>query len=470
MTMADEGNQYAWPPADRRSLIGKRISRVDGPDKVSGRAKYTYDLHPPGMLYGKVVRCPYAHAKVVSLDTSAAEKMPGVGAVHVVQGAGSEIQWAGDDIVAIAAVDEQTATDALRSIKVEYQPLPHYVDDFSEPKDVPESSGPMETRDLIGMFQNQTPDAQIIQAIQQRGIVFKVSDDMVARMRENKVSENVIKALESAPVKEPQRVTSPFRKESEQIKGSPDEAFQQADAVSEGVYGCPVITHCCLESHGSVSEWPDQEHLFARVSTQNVSGLAGQFSQALNIPAGNIHVHQDHVGGGFGSKFGADRWGVYTAQLSQKAGGKPVRYMLERDAELEVAGCRPSIWARVKVGAKKDGTLLAWQSHSWGTGGPGGGGAPPMPYVVNIPNQRKQHVAVATNIGPARAWRAPNHPQGCLITMSAIEDLSAKLGMDPLDVILKNLQLTAPTEDTYHRANTYRDELMIGADLIRSEE
>jgi xanthine dehydrogenase YagR molybdenum-binding subunit len=177
-------------------------------------------------------------------------------------------------------------------------------------------------------------------------------------------------------------------------------------------------------------------------------------------------VHQDHIGGGFGSKFSADRWGIYTAQVSKKAGGKPVRYMLERDAELTLAGCRPSIWARVKVGAKKDGTLLAWQSHSWGTGGPGGGGAPPMPYVVNIPNQRKQHVAVATNIGPARAWRAPNHPQGCLVTMSAIEDLAAKLNMDPLDLMLKNIQLAAPATDTFNRAGTYRDELLIGADLI----
>ncbi len=202
------------------------------------------------------------------------------------------------------------------------------------------------------------------------------------------------------------------------MKGDPDAGFKEAEVVSEGVYGCPVITHCCLESHGSIAEWTDSDHLFAHISTQNVSGLASQYAQALKIPAANVHVHQDHIGGGFGSKFGIDRWGAYTAQVSKKAGGKPVRVMLERDAELEVAGCRPSAFAKVKVGAKKDGTLTAWQSDSWGTGGPGGGGAPPMPYVVSIPNQRKQHTAVATNIGPARAWRAPNHPQGCLITMS----------------------------------------------------
>lgn len=459
--MADDNTKYGWPAAEQRSLIGKRLSRVDGPDKVSGHAKYTYDVHRTGMLYGKVVRSPYAHAKVVSVDTSAAEKVPGVKAVHVIQGPGTEIHWAGDDIVVVAAVDEPTAADAASLIKVEYQPLPHFVDDFTEPKNVAESTDPLTQRDLFQMFNNDASDEQVIAAVQKRGLAFKVSPEMAQRMKDNEISDNVIKALQSAPVKEaPASSSSPYKKESEQVKGDPDAGFKEAEVVSEGIYGCPVITHCCLESHGSIAEWPDSDHLFSHISTQNVSGLAGQYAQALKIPDTNVHVHQDHIGGGFGSKFGIDRWGAYTAQVSKKAGGKPVRVMLERDAELEVAGCRPSAFARVRVGAKKDGTLTAWQSDSWGTGGPGGGGAPPMPYVLSIPNQRKQHTAVATNIGPARAWRAPNHPQGCLITMCAIEDVAAKLNMDPLDLMLKNIALAAP------RADVYKEELMIGADLI----
>lgn len=464
--MADDNTKYGWPAADKRSLIGKRISRVDGPDKVSGRAKYTYDVHRPEMLFGKVVRCPHAHAKVVSVDTSAAEKMPGVKAVHIIQDAGSEIHWAGDDIVVVAAVDEGAAADAARAVKVQYEPLPHFVDDFNQPKNVAESTGPLTQRDLGQMFNADAPDDQVIAAVQKRGLAFQLTPELMKRLKENEVSDAVIKALQAAPVREPQPVNSPYKKETEQVKGDPDAGFKEAEVVSEGVYGCPVITHCCLESHGSIAEWTDSDHLFSHISTQNVSGLAGQFAQALKIPEANVHIHQDHVGGGFGSKFGIDRWGAYTAQVSKKAGGKPVRVMLERDAELILAGCRPSAYAKVKVGAKKDGTLTAWQSDSWGTGGPGGGGAPPMPYVVNIPNQRKQHVAVATNIGPARAWRAPNHPQGCLITMSAIEDVAAKIGMDPLELMLKNIQLTAPSDDTFHRADTYRDELMIAADLI----
>jgi xanthine dehydrogenase YagR molybdenum-binding subunit len=464
--MADDNTKYGWPAADQRSLIGKRISRVDGPEKVSGRAKYTYDVHRPGMLYGKVVRSPHAHAKVVSVDTAAAEKMPGVKGVYIIQDKGSEIHWAGDDVVVVAAVDEPTAADAARTIKVEYEPLPHFVDDFTQPQNVPENTGPLTRRDLFQMLDDEMPEQQFVATLQKRGLAFKVSPALIKQLQDDEQPENVVKAIQSAPVKEPQPNDSPYKKEAEQVKGDPDAGFKEAEVVSEGVYGCPVITHCCLESHGSIAEWTDNDHLFSHISTQNVSGLAGQYAQALKIPESNVHVHQDHIGGGFGSKFGIDRWGAYTAQVSKKAGGKPVRVMLERDAELEVAGCRPSAFAKVKVGAKKDGTLTAWQSESWGTGGPGGGGAPPMPYVVNIPNQRKQHTAVATNIGPARAWRAPNHPQGCLVTMSAIEDCAAKIGMDPLQLMLKNIALTAPSEDTYHRADTYRDELMIAADLI----
>jgi xanthine dehydrogenase YagR molybdenum-binding subunit len=459
--MPDNPN-YSWPAPEKRSLIGKRISRVDGPVKVTGRAKYTYDVHRKDMLFGKVVRCPHAHAKVVSIDTSAAEKMPGVKAVHIVQGPGSEIHWAGDDIVVVAAVDEATAGDAARAVKVEYEKLPHFVNDFDQPKDVPDDTSPLDQSDLRGMFINQMPEAQIIARINQKGLSFTPGQPVIDAMRQNKVSEEIIKAVQAAKVREGgAKSTSPYKKEVEQVKGEPAAAFKDADVVSEGVYGCPVITHCCLESHGSIAEWTDDDHLMVHISTQNVSGVSNEYAQALKIPAANVHVHQDHIGGGFGSKFGADRWGIYTAQVSKKAGGKPVRVMLERDAELILAGARPSAFAKVRVAAKKDGTLLGWESDSWGTGGPGGGGAPPMPYVVNIPNQRKQHVAVLTNIGPARAWRAPNHPQGCLITMSALEDLSAKLQMDPVGLLLKNIELTGP------RANVYSEELKIASELMQ---
>src|SRR5437588_2835431 len=143
---------YAWPDAQHRTLIGTRVTRVDSPAKVSGQAKYTYDVHRPDMLYGKVLHCPYAHAKVVSIDTSAAEKMPGVRAVHIVQGPGTNIHWAGDDIVAVAAVDEPTAEDAIRAIKVKFQQLPHLVSDAEPPHGAAQEQGPLSMDDNDDML------------------------------------------------------------------------------------------------------------------------------------------------------------------------------------------------------------------------------------------------------------------------------------------------------------------------------
>ena len=102
--------KYDWPEASQRRLIGKRIKRIDGPAKASGRAKYTFDINRPGMLFGKVLRSPYAHATVKSIDTSEAEKLAGVKAVRVIKAAGKEVQWQGDEIAAVAAEREEVAT------------------------------------------------------------------------------------------------------------------------------------------------------------------------------------------------------------------------------------------------------------------------------------------------------------------------------------------------------------------------
>src|SRR5688572_20772297 len=108
---------YKWPEPAKRTLMGKRISRLDGPDKVSGKAKYTYDVKRPEMLYGKILRCPHAHARIVSIDISAAEKMPGVKAVKIIDPAGTEVHYAGWEIAAVAATEEHLAEDAARAIK-----------------------------------------------------------------------------------------------------------------------------------------------------------------------------------------------------------------------------------------------------------------------------------------------------------------------------------------------------------------
>ena len=451
---------YSWPTADQRTLIGKRVTRVDAPAKVSGRAKYSYDYFQPGMLFGKILRSPYAKARIVSIDVSAAEKMPGVKAVEIIQKVGATVLWEGDEIAGVAAVDEPTAEDAIRAIKVKYEPLPHLVSDAEPPANTGSLAGPVSDDDIYNALSTQMPDQDLIDLLQKNGVSFHPDADFLKDLKDSEVPDAVIQAVAKAPYHEVKGARSNFQKSAAIKQGDPDQALSAAEVTSEGLYGIPVITHCCLETHGSTAEWTSKDHLVVHLSTQNVSGIPGQMADPLGIPAANVREKQDHVGGGFGSKFAADRWDITAAKLSRKAGGKPVRMMLERDSELKVAGARPSAFARVKVAASKDGTLTGWQSQSWGTGGPGGGGMPPIPYVFNIPNQRKEHTAIFTNMGPARAWRAPSHPQAALITMAALEDTAAKLKMDPLDFFLKNIDLAKPRQDVY------REELGIAAELM----
>jgi xanthine dehydrogenase YagR molybdenum-binding subunit len=374
---------------DKRSIIGKPYKRLDGPQKASGRAKYCSDLRPKGMLFGVYLTSPYAHARVTSIDTTAAEKTVGVKAVHVVSPAGTEVQWAGTEIAAVAATTEEIGRDAVRKIKVEYEVLPHLVKD-----------------------------------------------------------EDLGKAGARA------------KAAGEKLVGDPDKAFQEAEAVSEGQYGIPVVTHCCLETHGQVIQWQgDQIHVFP--STQDVTHYAGSLGPNLKVPIANIHVKQDYIGGGFGSKFAPDSWGQVGAFLSQKAGGLPVMLFLDRATDQTIAGNRPSAYAKIRIAGQKDGTVTAWQSDSWATGGFTGGGSPPLPYIIDtIPNQRLHHTSVSVNAGPNRAWRAPNNQQASYLTCSALEDFAAKIGMDPMDVFHKNVSY-APSA----RVETYRYQLQKAAEI-----
>jgi xanthine dehydrogenase YagR molybdenum-binding subunit len=242
--------------------------------------------------------------------------------------------------------------------------------------------------------------------------------------------------------------------------GNVEEALAKADVKIEGEYGIPVITHCCLESHGQVAElrngqlnlWPSTQAVssYADVSMTDASG---------GLQRSNIHVDCQHMGGGFGSKFNPGTWGVASTALSKQA-GRPVKLMLERDEELMIGGNRPSAYAKIKVGAAKDGTITAIDAEVWGTAGPGGGIPQQIPYVIDkIPNIRLSVKRIATNRGPAAAWRAPNHPQQCFLTMSAFADTAAALKMDELEFFVKNAQLTA-------RPDVYTEELKIAADLI----
>ncbi|HKQ39289.1 MAG TPA: xanthine dehydrogenase family protein molybdopterin-binding subunit [Verrucomicrobiae bacterium] len=376
-----------WPAADKRTLIGKRIDRIDGPLKTTGTAKYSYDINRPQMLWAKLVTSPHAKAEVVSVNLDAAAKMPGVKAMWK-DDALKDVQYEGQIIGAVAAETEEIATEAARRVQVAYKVLDHQVVDTN-------------------------PD---------------LSKD----------------------------------KPSQRETGKVDEGFAQSDITISGQYGIPVISHCCLESHGQVTEVKDGE-LYVWPSTQNVSKYSDRLGEAVDIPQNKIHVDCQHMGGGFGSKFVFDKWGVIGALLSKQS-GRPVKLMLDRDLELMIAGNRPSAFAKIKVGAKKDGTVTAVQTEVWGTGGNQGYNAPPVPYVfTKVPNTSITGRGIRTNRGGQRAWRAPNHPQGCYLTMSALADTAAALKMDELDFFMHNAQFT-------DRAQVYREELKIAADLINYKQ
>ncbi|HEX2253699.1 MAG TPA: xanthine dehydrogenase family protein molybdopterin-binding subunit [Thermoanaerobaculia bacterium] len=378
--------EYAWPPAAERRLLGKRIARLDGPGKVTGTVKYTYDLQPEGMLHGRILHCPHAHARVRRLDVSRAEGMAGVRALRVIHPEGSEIRWAMDEVLYLAADSEQIAADALAAVVVEYEVLPHFVD--AEDRD-----GAPETRD-----------------------------------------------------------------DEEEVVGDPAAALAGAAHRHVGEYGLPTVAHNCLEAHGQVCSWEGDE-LTAWCSTQAVSALPAQFAERLGVPAANVRVRTEVLGGGFGSKFSVDRWGIECAELA-RAAGRPVKLMLEREPELTIAGDRPSAYARVELAADAEGRLVGWSSESWGSGGLAGSGSPPLPYVFAVPDRRHRHVSVPTHVAGSRAWRAPNHPQACFITLAALEDLAAAAGLDPLELVRRNLHLTGRLE------RIYRDELEIADRLM----
>jgi xanthine dehydrogenase YagR molybdenum-binding subunit len=167
------------------------------------------------------------------------------------------------------------------------------------------------------------------------------------------------------------------------------------------------------------------------------------------------------MGGGFGSKFSADVWGHAAAQLSHMAGGRPVKMFLDREQEHLAAGNRPGNSAHIKMGANRDGKIVSMIADARGNGGHNGGADVILPYVYSVPNTQVVKSTILTNCGGSRAMRAPRHPQSCLLTEAAMDDLADKLGMDPIEFRLKNL---SPT-DLVHTP-VYEAELAMGAELI----
>lgn len=370
-----------WPQT--RRIIGTKVQRLDGPEKATGRARYSYDINRPGMLHARILRCPHAHARVRSIETVAAEKTPGFRAFHIMVKPGAEVIWAGAELVAVCADTEEHADDCLRAIRVEYEVLPHLVKEAEALQGKP------------GTMQNNGPNVGPKPAVQ---------------------------------------ATTNFD----------TQAYQNATVV-EGTYGISVISHQCLESHGLVAEWDaNLQNLTVYCSTQNVPGIATALAQTFNIPATQVRNITHYMGGGFGSKFNPGPEGQACCELARKARA-PVKLMLDRAEEVTVGGQRPSTYGTIKVAADRKGKLQAYESTSHASPGVGAAANVVAPYVyVHIPNRKSNHRVVRLNFQTARAMRAPGHPQSCFLTDQAIDDLCARLNVNPLRFRLDNLPPNDP--------------------------
>ena len=388
---APAGPPRSWPPVGERTLLGKSIKRLDGPDKAAGRAKYTYDIIRPGMLYGEILGSPHPRAKVTAIDLSAARAVPGVKAAIAIKDPAdpgkANINYQGEEVAAVAATTEEVARDAMRLIKVQYEVL--------------------------------QPLATVEQAR----------------------SASAPQAFPNGNVSRPN-----VRQE-----GDVEAALKTAAHVVEGLYQTQVQTHTSLETHGGIAEW-DGDKLTLYVSTQGINASRDGIADALQVPRPNVRVITEYMGGGFGSKRGADVQLAIAARLAREAKA-PVKIMLDRKHEHLITGNRPSAFAKVKAGVTADGKFAGWDSETWGTGGAGAGAGFSVPYPVYVPPQgqtwgfasrRQTHVDVYTNAGPQRAFRAPGHPQACFITETVIDELADRLRLDPLELRLRNLGPEAP--------------------------
>ena len=203
-------------------------------------------------------------------------------------------------------------------------------------------------------------------------------------------------------------------------------------------------THTCARDARHACASGTATSSTAWVSTQAVHGTREDFAQALKIPQANVRVITEFMGGGFGSKFGADTQGLICARLA-KAASAPVKLMLDRKEEHLDTGNRPSATARQsRPASRADGKLTAFDAETWGTGGAGAGSDFPLPYIYVFPNRRRTHTDVYINAGQQRAMRAPGHPQGCFVTEVLMDELADRVRMDPMEFRIKNLPPHAP--------------------------
>jgi xanthine dehydrogenase YagR molybdenum-binding subunit len=382
----------AWDADANLTTVGQPQPRIEGEEKVTGRAIYTSDVRLPGQLYARVLRSPHPHARVKRVDTSRAEALAGVRAVLSIENA-PDIDWykegklfervvrfVGDEVAVVAAESEELAEDALRLIEVEYEPLPFVVD-------------------LEGAARPEAP---------------QLHADAPGNISGEKPYE----------------------------RGDVAAGFAGADVVIEATYWTGTNLHNCLESHGTTAHW-DGERLTLWSSTQSIFEVRSQVAQKLGMAEHDVRVIKQHMGGGFGSKQVPWKQDVLAALLSKQA-QRPVQLMLDREAENLAAGNRNATIQRVRLGATRDGKLTAIEADieletgAYQVGGEASDVKGIYETLYCCPNVRTKQTGRYTNAGPTVAFRAPGYVEGAWGLEQAMDELARQLDMDPIELRLRN--------------------------------
>ncbi|WP_371366730.1 4-hydroxybenzoyl-CoA reductase subunit alpha [Sporomusa rhizae] len=393
--------------------IGKSPLRVEAREKVTGRATYTFDMELPGMLYAKCLHSPYARAEIVSIDSSAAKALPGVKAVLTGEDipyllglymidkrvlARGAVRYQGEAVVAVAAVDEETAERALSLIKIEYKQLPS-VQTIDEA---------LEAKILVH------EDINELEYI--KGVFFPQPDSNIASWNKT-------------------------------IKGDIKKGFAEADLIVESELTLPPVAHVPMETHVAIAQAdPFSNQIKIWTSTQSPFGVRQLLGKAFGISEGEIQVTAPYVGGGFGGKAGIHLEPLVVV-LSRACKGRPVKLTATREEEFNQLPCRAGMRGHIKTGVTKDGKITAveiiydWDSGAYADYGVNVGRAATYSGAgaYELPNIELHSRTVYTNKVFSTAYRGFGHLETHWIVERQMDLVAQKLGMDPYEFRMKNI-------------------------------
>ena len=403
-------------------VVGTRPIRHDGLDKVTGRARYAADIQLPGLLHGKVLRSPHAHAKVLSIDTSAALKVPGVKAVVTAKDlpiieertidlaetvgnprmmaeiilASEKVLYKGHAVAVVAATSPHVAEEALSRIKVKYEVLTPLLDVLESMKEgAPHIHEAMTTHVLEKRF---------------------------TRGNDTGVKSNIASHIQ-------------FK------RGDLEQGFKESAVVIEREFKTRAVHQGYIEPQSSTAHWAPDGHITVWTSTQGHFGVRSMTAAILGVAEHLVKVIPMEIGGGFGGKI-PSYLDPICALLSKKS-GHPVKIALTRKEVFEATGPTSGSFMRCKIGVDKKGHITAaelWLAYEAGAfpGSPVGAGATTALVPYNIDNLLVDGYDVIVNKPKVQAYRAPGSPIAAFAVETVLDELAEKLGMDPMDFRLKN--------------------------------